>query len=608
MVCEHCGTILPDNAEICPQCGAEFARARENGLTGRRQGRPEKTAVQRSGSLMPIDDSARVQSLPPAGSRRSRAEMASADSGQVSYPVRRDGRSHAKPVKRRMVNWALLTAILIVLAILAAGGAFAYLKFTDQGQLFLARRGKDNVSADALWTYGQELLDRGDITPAIRKFELAYEKDPDREDLYDRLLQLADAYEIGEQTADAEKIYTMLYTELDPSRSDAYTQMIRLLESQDRRMELATFLKTAYENTGDNYFRRQREEMLPSTPTADQEAGPRLREQDVRLISAEDYEIYYILGDEGNLPEDGIKYTEPIHLAKGSHILRAVAVSSDLVSDELRLSYTIRLPSPLAPQVSLAPGQYTTRRKVWLKYVPADDEKNTTDEKQKDITIYYTIDGQTPNSNSPIFDGEPFLLPLGKCKIKAVAVNGYGEVSNVMEHTYEVTGGGFKKFFNDSDNFSEFVIMKTTQEAFINKFGVGSSEEQIEDPDMGGECVKLKYSWGEARFCLTESGRVLYYLETSSSSMTGPRKTKLGMSEKEITEKYRDLEQAHDQNGDRSLYYDDQYGNFGKLYHLDAFADRIDYTYTRADKSTVTLSYHLENSRVVKMTIRCQGR
>ena len=41
------------------------------------------------------------------------------------------------------------------------------------------------------------------------------------------------------------------------------------------------------------------------------------------------------------------------------------------------------------------------------------------------------------------------------------------------------------------------------------------------------------------------------------------------------------------------------------LYHFDAFNDRLDYTYYRADGGAVTLSYTLNNSRVTKMSIRC---
>ena len=191
MVCEHCGSMVPDGAQICPQCGAEIT-ARRGGSGGRRQGRPEKTTAQRAGSVMPIEDKPRAEHMPAASMRRSRSAVHRGAASEDSRPLRRDGRAHAKAVKKRMVNWALLGLIGVLAVCLAVVGAFLFLKMTDQGQLILARMGRENVNANALWTYGQELLDLGDINPAIRKFELAYEAEPEREDIYDRLLQLAE--------------------------------------------------------------------------------------------------------------------------------------------------------------------------------------------------------------------------------------------------------------------------------------------------------------------------------------------------------------------------------------------------------------------------------
>ena len=62
--------------------------------------------------------------------------------------------------------------------------------------------------------------------------------------------------------------------------------------------------------------------------------------------------------------------------------------------------------------------------------------------------------------------------------------------------------------------------------------------------------------------------------------------------------------QTYDQNGDRSLYYDEHEG-YGKLYHLDNVSDRIDYVYDRKDTGIVTLSFHLENGTVTKMELKC---
>ena len=506
-----------------------------------------------------------------------------------------------------MVNWALLWTVTAVMVFLLAIGTLLYLRLTDNGQLIMARMGRE-ANANALWAYGQELLDQGYVDRAIATYEQAYEKEPERDDLYDRLYQLADAYEAGGRPADAERISTQMYQEVNRENPVAYREIIRLMESQGRSLELAAFLQEAYTNTGDSYFRRQREDLLPSVPTASEEAGSRKMEQDVELISAEDYEIYYLFGDEGTLPEDGTLYTEPIHLDEGTYVIRAVAVSSDLISDEMRIQYTINLPTPLAPGISLQPGEYERKQRIWLRHIESEDEKLLGKDypKLKDITIYYTVDGQTPTSNSPIFTGEPFYLPAGKCTLKAVAVNGYGKVSNVLERTYKVNIA-FKSYFRDTDSFGDLTVMKTTREQFINKYGTGQREEEIQEAAQEGDCTRIVYGWGEARFTLTETGYVLYWLETNSSSMTGPRKTKIGMSEKDVTELFRDMGQAYDQNGDRSIYYDTDVG-FAKLYHLDDTHDRLDYVYRRADNGIVTLSYELENSRVVRMGIRCEYR
>ena len=618
MVCPHCGNLVREGATVCDQCGAEIEVRRENaGVSGRRQGRADKPRTEWVGSAMRQEETPVLPDPVLASRRRPRSEGAGRPSARRGTPpppttgqqIRQRGRwernRRARSPRRVMVNWALLWTILLALLFVLLIGGYVFLKRTDAGQLILARMGRD-ANAQALWTYGQELLDQGYVERSIATFEAAYEKDPEREDLYDRLLQLADAYEVGGHTADAEKVYTQLYTEVDEKNPVAYRAIMRIMENQGRSLELSAFLKLAYEKTGDTFFRRQRDNLLPSTPTTDIEAGSLLRERDVTLLSKENYEIYYLFGDEGQLPEDGTLYESPIHLGEGTYILRAVAVSSDLISDELRIQYTINLPVPTAPYASLAPGPYTGRQRIWLRYAESDEEKASEDARQKDITIYYTIDGQTPTSNSPIFTGEPFYLPYGKTLLKAVAVNGYGKVSNVMERDYKISGGTWKHFFNDGDNIGDTVIMKTSRDDFVKRFGAPLEEVEIEDNTVEGDCVKLNYSWGEARFCMTAGGYVMYLMDTTSASVTGPRKTRLGMTEKDVTEQFRDLGQAYDQNGDRSIYYD-YYGDkaYGKLYHLDSVNDRIDYIYYRADSGTVMLSYYLENGKVVRMTIKC---
>lgn len=599
MVCKKCGQLLKDGAMVCEYCGTEISYYRNNaGLQGRRQGKQAPQPQQKQNLPQYDPDARKIPEMPQEEEKQ-------------AQPV------HTYKVRKVMINWVAVAIAIAALFLVALVAGFVFLKVTDPGQLILARMGKE-ANATAMWAYGQELLDQGYIDRSIEAFNKAYEQEPDREDIYAHLQQLADAYEAGGYIGKAEETYRLMTT-VNKEKTSAWRSVVRIMQDQDRKMELAAYLTEAYENTKDSSFRRQREELLPSTPTTDLEAGTRMYARDVAILSKEDYDIYYILGEEGILPEDGTLYESPIHLPEGVHVLRAVAVSNDLISDEMMLKYNITLPVPSAPYPSLAPGTYEQRQRVRLKYLKTEDEEMQLDylkndpvaraeaeQKQNDITMYYTLDGQTPTSNSPIYEGDGILMPGGYVILKAVSVNGYGKVSNILERKYKINNVPFKKFFNNTDEMADVTIMKTTRDQFIKKFGQPNEEVETEDATVRGVTLKMTYNWGEAKFVMISTGYVLYSLDTGNSAMVGPRKTKIGQKEEEVTAMFRDMGQAHDQNGDRSLYWNDQNnGNDkGKLFHLDDTHDRIDYSYVREDGGTVTMSYYLENGVVQRMSIR----
>ncbi len=611
MICEHCGNIVREGATVCDQCGAQIVPSSPH-AGGRRQGRPEQRQSARYASAAPERSEPLLPDAVLSNQRRPRSERADGAGrplnrrGTPPQPttgkqMRREHAPRTHAVHRMMINWALVWTIIAVLCVLLAAGGYIFLKRTDAGQLILARMGKD-ANASALWRYGQELLDQGYIDRSITAFTTAYALEPEREDIYTKLQLLAEAYEAAGNYGAAEEVYTTLYTDIAPENPAAYRAVVRLLEDQNRRLELSSFLKLAYEKTGDISFNRQRDELLPAIPETSLQGGSLKRERDVTLTSAEDYDIYYILDGDGVLPDDGVLYTSPIHLAEGSHTLRAVAVSNDLISDEMSVKYNISLPVPVAPKSSLQPGSYGPRQRIWLRYDPPKEDKLSEDEKQKDITIYYTIDGQTPTANSPIYTGEPFFLPGGKkVVVKAVAVNGYGKASNTMEVEYQVNAP-FKYYFNEKDEFGDFTLMKTTRDAFVKKYGAPAAENEITDSLVSGLCVSLTYAWGEARFTMTDKGYVLYYIDTASASMAGPRKTKLGMEEEKLTALFRDMGQAYNQNGDRSLYWDESAG-YGKIVYQDIVREYVEYFRKQTDGNTTTLRYQMENKKVTRITM-----
>lgn len=604
MICEHCGNIVGEGARICDQCGAQLrAAAPQKGVAGIRQGKQQRVETVRSGSSM-VHDSAPLYSDASLAERRRRRYdedhgSAAARRGVQARPAQGDkkGGVRGKTHRRRSVNWALIMTIFVFLIVCAAAGAYLYLKTTEEGQLIMARMGRD-ANANALWTYGRELLTQGYIERSIETYEKAYEMAPKRDDIYDKLRWLAEAYEANAQSDKAEEIFVKLYTDIDEKNPVAYTEIVRLMTAQGRLLELSDFLKFAYDKTGQSAFRRQREQMLPKIPTASVSGGRYEMStesdnptKDIELFSEEGYDIFYLLGD-GDLPEDGTLYTGPINLGEGVHVLRAVAVSSELISEEMEVRYIISLPTPPAPKSSLQPDTYERQQRVRLRYTEKDP-----------VTIYYTIDGQDPTANSPIYTGEPIVLPGGYVTLKAVAVNKYGKVSNIMEIKYKINIS-FKRYFNDKDEFSTFTIMSTTRDAFVKRYGDPLEETEIADDAVPESCIKLSYAWGEARFFLSEKGYILYYISTSSSGMVGPRKTKIGMSESALIALFRDMGQPPYQNGDRSIYWDEGAG-YGRLNRIDDASNRIDYAYYRNDGSTVTVSFYTENGNIVRITMGC---
>ena len=113
---------------------------------------------------------------------------------------------------------------------------------------------------------------------------------------------------------------------------------------------------------------------------------------------------------------------------------------------------------------------------------------------------------------------------------------------------------------SSEDTFQNLTLYKTTHNTFTKSWGTPTSyevlpKEEWYSSDM--ESYEAVYDWGTARFCVKKEGSapVLYALDTTSTKMTAPRTTKVGMSGEDVMAKFRDLGQAAlNDTGDRLLY------------------------------------------------------
>ena len=630
MLCPRCGFYAEQDENVCPGCG-EILRSKssgreEKGVQAIRQGKrareaakarpaekktaPEKKARRRPGAHHTSSDTIEMPSVSdtregsaeggtegkdepgPIFERRQRNVY---DEDADEEKARRYMAAHGDGSRRRMVNWMKLTLIGTAAGIILLAGGWLFLKKTDAGQRIMARLGQEASSA-ALWAVGDELMDSGNIDRAIRCFEKAKAQDNEEGMVdVDGLLLLGNAYEAAGRMEDAAELYEEIYTKT-PSRSEAYVNHIRILQSSGDQKDLVKageLMKTAYEQTRDSTFQTQRNDLLPSPPQVSLTAGYYETKKTLYFSSYQGFDVYYTFDDEAILPAGGTLATEEgVTLDEGIYSMRAVAVNGELVSDELHGTYKIIMPSPQTPRATLAPNTYKTSQRVRLK-PGLDDEKDTS------IVIYYTIDGSVPDSDSPIFNGDPILLPNGWVTLKAYAVNRYRKLSNMLEVKYKIDANPKpKSVFSAEDTIDKLQINQTSQLEFLETYGEGTASGSVEMEGFDTECKRYEYPWGYAVMNLVKRSWVLvevYFQE--AGALTGPRGTQIGDTADFVVDKFRDMQQVKSKSGNRGLYATDK-GETGKIWAQENDEQIIRYRYA-AESHWIQLEYRVNAQNTV---------
>lgn len=522
-------------------------------------------------------------------------------------------RLEKKLLKKHRINWAWVSFILSSILLLMLFFGFLWLKYNEKGQVIMVRAGKKG-GAYAYWVVGKEEYKKGNLVKAKELFDLAMKDYKPSVQNISNLLNLAETYEALLQHDKALETYMKIYSdvnaifekknfkdsieeaELKNLLHKGYKNAIRLLRSNDRLAEATALLKEAFEKTEDFSFKKERGQLVPLAPSSSLAGGSHTFSRTFSLISPQGYDIYYTDDPNAELPEGGKLYKEPITIDEGVHEFRAVCVSDRLVSDEMKVKYFISLPVPVAPKANRAPGSYKAGVVVKLKNV--DEDKN--------VNIYYTIDGSKPTVDSPRYTDSGIALPSGKkVLLRAIAENRYKKTSNELIVEYTVSGK-FKSYYAREDVFSKFTLLKINLEKFVSMFGKPESENETTDSLMPGSTTVLKYKWGSAKFVTNEAGKMLYYIETNLPSMTGPKGTKIGYSMRDVTSKFKDVNQPNNSSGSKGLYHEENVAK-GYFKSSDGSKENGQIIYFRVysdDKNNGVfyLIYDIEKGKVVRIT------
>lgn len=649
MLCEKCGAYMDDDVITCDACGSMLRRKPqpEAGYQGIRQGKPTSSPLVIQGRTAAADDYEAADAYgasPYEGyeggaarpirrqedreavqrNKRSQRSRYAADAGRpesrrgiprVSEAEIRELRARQaklRPVQKRMINWMKVWVIVVALLLLVGVGFYVFLLRVPAGQRLYIRMGGSGP-AEAYWQVGDEYLQAGNLRKAIETYLLAEEEQAKAEVEKDQvnidgMMALGSAYEaLGteEGIAMAEGVYRGLLTTVPEAavRTDLYESLIRVITGQPgKEMEIPQLMQTAYEATGLTSFRNRRTDYLPAMPTTNLTGGTYEEFQKVILSSEDHGEIYYVIG-EGDPVTDGELFDpeNPIDILNGYTTIRAVCKVGSLYSDPLVISYTVSLPAPAAPKSSHAPKTYEKKQRVWLKH---DDFDN--------VTIFYTIDGSKPTENSPIFHkDEPFYLPSGRCTLRAIAVDERGTPSNELTVEYKVTAGRIVEMYNEKNQFSGLVLMKTTRSDIEKKVGAPDSTEVMGEGAEGEaasakEQVKLNYSWGYVIVEKSGTQWLVIELYETANTFSPPKDTRVGMVLDDVTAKYRDLGQVPNAKGDRGIYYDDK--GEAKLTQLGDNKQLLYYTCKASDGNQWVLQYYLTDNVVTGIRHGIQGK
>ncbi len=303
------------------------------------------------------------------------------------------------------------------------------------------------------------------------------------------------AIEIDHSNIEAQMLLSELYIKYE-KYDEALAVLLKLLEDHQDHPELYQMIVSIYVNQEDYSAINQLvkncenveiasmfQEYISEPPGFSLEEGTYDEIQALKLLSDQNGTIYYTL--DGSEPsENSLLYVEPVMLAEGINVVKAIFVNQNGLKSEVAshtFQITVDIPNP--PVIIPESKSYTSPEAITVQ----------TEEVEPGSKIYYTVDGSDPDEKAIEYIS-PIPMPLGSSHYKFIIINHEGHKSEITEADYQL-------------NISSLIDTATAENAVIMTL-LGKGELLDMDGTYKDGTTHYKYVCNAA----AKAGTRIYYL------------------------------------------------------------------------------------------------
>lgn len=383
MECPHCGALMKEEQVFCESCGRErllvpeFDAQMDAQLQSTISGIADDLANTKNIKPALIEselEKQKEQQLQSNIDKETKTEKENTSSGENIKTV--DGKSG-----KRNFSILFVVASMFAVVILITGIVFGFVQYNNNSYDYQIKKAEEMYH---LSDYEQMLV------YAKKASELA-------ENSSDAKMMIAKAYEgLGKTEYKKQMLESLL--KLDPAYVSAYDLLIPMkIEAKEYKQIGELLMLCPEQSVKDKYA-----DYLIEAPQFAQDNGSYddVTTVSVKLFASGNGVIYYTLNGKDPITE-GREYMSPIILEPGDYEIKAVYKNTyGYCSEVVSNTYHVEGSQIEEVFITLESGVYESPQYVDIENV--DESK----------TVYYTMDGSDPDTNSAVFSN-PVPLPLG---------------------------------------------------------------------------------------------------------------------------------------------------------------------------------------------------